>query len=443
MLREELKRLARKEMQTKKQIKRAAKRKNILPDVIKEEEKIEADAHNIELARRILARRRILEFIKQFHPRYKAGWVHADICRRLEKFSAEVEEAAKYNRQGPRLMLLMPPRHGKSQIASKLFPAWHLGHYPHHEFIGCSYAISLALEFSREVRDVIKSEPYKKLYPGTVLNEGIQGAETWKLQSRTGVGAGGYVAAGVGGGITGKGAHILVIDDPVKNAEEADSLDTRQKVWDWYRSTAYSRLAPGGGVLIIQCMTGDTPVLMADGIECRLDTLSIGNKIATFANGRLETSTIKQFKSNGHDYMLTITTKSGRIVRANGRHPFLTTIDGELKWTRTQNLTTAHKIVTLKNNEGNGRALPVKQQDAQSQLAAVDSALHITTRKNGRMDIDHQVSTLSHVETPTSNIAMVSQPQTMINSSQHNTECVPSAGVCPISGHSTGKIDLP
>jgi len=214
-----------------------------------------------ELAKRELARRKLIEFIKQFHPRYKAGWVHHDICRRLEKFAAAVDRG-----ESPRLMLLMPPRHGKSQIASKLYPAWHLGHYPHHEFIGCSYNISLALDFSREIRDVIKSDQFSKLFPKTALNPDFMSAEAWRLQSATGVGAGGYNAAGVGGGITGKGAHVLVIDDPVKNAEEADSPDIRQKIWDWYTSSAYTRLAPGGGVLVIQTWWND------DDLAGRLQT---------------------------------------------------------------------------------------------------------------------------------------------------------------------------
>lgn len=200
-----------------------------------------------ELAKRELSRRRLIEFVKDFHPRYKAGWVHHDICRRLEQFTKDCAEG-----KSPRLMILMPPRHGKSQIASKLYPAWLMGHYNHFEVIACSYNISLALEFSREVREVVRSQRYSRLFPETKINPEVQGAETWKLLSDTGVGAGGYVAAGIGGGINGKGAHVLIIDDPIKNDEEAESVENRTKIWNWYISTAYTRLAPGGGVLIIQ-----------------------------------------------------------------------------------------------------------------------------------------------------------------------------------------------
>lgn len=253
LLRQELRKIAKARLNDRRQKAKAAavvkkRAAAVKTYVIEEGEKLQTDAATRELARRELHRRKLIEFIKGSHPNYKAGWVHHDICSRLERFSREVTAG-----MSPRLMLLVPPRHGKSEIASKKFPAWHLGHNPTHEFIGCSYGITLALEFSREVRDLIKSKWYSQLFPETVLNPEVVAAESWKLLSPTGIGSGGgYNAAGVGGGITGKGAHILGIDDPIKNAEEADSVDIRNKNWDWYRSTAYTRLAPGGGVLIIQ-----------------------------------------------------------------------------------------------------------------------------------------------------------------------------------------------
>jgi predicted phage terminase large subunit-like protein len=212
---------------------------------------------NAEIAQRLMARRRMLPFIQRFNPKYQAGWVHKDICRRLEKFSQEVAEG-----KSPRLMILMPPRHGKSEIASRNFPAWHMGQYPDHEFIACSYNVSLAMDFSRKVKQIISDPLYKSVF-NAELDPNNQSTETWGLNNARG----GYVAAGIGGAITGKGAHILLIDDPVKNAEEADSADTREKIWEWYLSTAYSRLAPGGGVLIIQTWWHD------DDLAGRLQTM--------------------------------------------------------------------------------------------------------------------------------------------------------------------------
>jgi predicted phage terminase large subunit-like protein len=169
--------------------------------------------------------------------------VHSDVAARLERFSDEVARG-----MSPRLMLLMPPRAGKSELASRMFPAWHLGRHPDHEYIACSYNVSLAMSFSRKVQETIDDPSYQTVFPKVKLNPNFRSMEEWGIDGTRG----GYVAAGVGGGINGKGAHVLGIDDPFKNAEEADSADLREKLWNWFGSTAYTRLAPGGGVLVIQ-----------------------------------------------------------------------------------------------------------------------------------------------------------------------------------------------
>lgn len=194
-----------------------------------------------ELAQRELARRHLLPFVMRFNDKYEPGWVHKDICARLEKFSLDVAE-----KKSPRLMLFMPPRHGKSELASRSFPAWHLGRYPEHEFIATSYSSDLALDFSRKVREVIRNPDYSNLFPECKLHKDTQRVDKWATTQD-----GGYAAVGTGGPLTGRGAHIMVIDDPVKNREEADSEANRRSIKDWYTSTAYTRLAPGGGVLII------------------------------------------------------------------------------------------------------------------------------------------------------------------------------------------------
>ena len=401
------------------------------------------------LAERVLARRRLLHFTKLTHPRYSAGWVHDDICRRLERFSREVAEG-----KSPRLMLLMPPRHGKlladdtmvltsegwkthgglvkgdkvmglkgwtevigvsppgladcevvtsagtrikchrhhewgveeyaywdapvakvgtkaypkgarptplpskcrpsrrsyrysvvetldfleykakngrmrgagaptmrrfylpspdfaaydfsvrkvlqymrnprnggrlaiddvaeleepvpgrciqvaaedgiylvtrdfvpthnSELASIRFPAWHLGHNPTHELINVGYNLELPMKFSRKVREIFRDPIFQSCFPQSQLSPDSQSVEAWNTTT-----GGGFTAAGVGGGITGKGAHILIVDDPIKNQEEADSVLVRDKLWDWYQSTAYTRLAPGGGVLVIETWWND------------------------------------------------------------------------------------------------------------------------------------------------------------------------------------------
>lgn len=195
-----------------------------------------------ELLNRVLAKKSLIEFIKRFQPKYDAGWVHQDICRRLTKFLKAVVEG-----RSPRLMLFVPPRHGKSTIGSHFFPAWGLGQHPHLEFIAASYASSLPMKFSRLVRGLLRDKRYQVLFPDTKLDKTNENVEGWSTTQK-----GGYIPAGVGGGITGKGAHVFIVDDPVKDAEEADSETTRQSTWDWWGSTAYTRLDPSGGVLVIQ-----------------------------------------------------------------------------------------------------------------------------------------------------------------------------------------------
>lgn len=200
-----------------------------------------------EMAARHLARKSLLFFTRKTHPSYEAGWVHADICKRLERFSQQVRD-----RKRPRLMLLMPPRHGKSELASIRFPAWHLGQAPEHEIINVGYNLDLPMRFSRRVRELFRDPLYGTIFPNARLDPESQSIEAWNTTQ-----GGGFTAAGVGGGITGKGAHILIVDDPLKNIEEADSALTRDALWEWYLSTAYTRLAPGGGVLLIETWWND------------------------------------------------------------------------------------------------------------------------------------------------------------------------------------------
>lgn len=193
-----------------------------------------------EKAMRELARRHLLPFVMRFNPDYMPGWVHADICQKLEQFSRDVAD-----KKSPRLMLSMPPRSGKSELASKNFPSWHLGHYPKHEIIQATYASDLALDFSRKIREQMKSKIYQGLFE-TRVDPKSQALERWMTSA-----GGAYAAVGVRGPITGRGAHIGIIDDPVKDRVEAESEVMRQQVKDWYSSTFYTRLAPGGGVLVI------------------------------------------------------------------------------------------------------------------------------------------------------------------------------------------------
>jgi predicted phage terminase large subunit-like protein len=145
-----------------------------------------------------------------------------------------------------RLMVFMPPRHGKSELVSKYFPAWYLGTFPDRNVILTSYEADFAATWGRKARDILE-EFGRDLFEVTVRSDS-SASHRWDLARHEG----GMRTAGAGGAITGKGAHLLIVDDPIKNAEEANSAVHRQKIWEWFQSVAFTRLEPKGSVVLIQ-----------------------------------------------------------------------------------------------------------------------------------------------------------------------------------------------
>lgn len=178
----------------------------------------------------------LLEFTTATMPGFRVARHHEMIAAKLEAV-----ERGEINR----LIIVMPPRHGKTEVASIRFPAWYLGRHPDHRVIGASYAASLAYRISRHTRNIIASPEWP--YRSVALADDLTSVQQWDLAGRRG----GYVAAGVGGGITGHGANCLIIDDALRNQEDADSAIVREHIWDWYTSTAYTRLEAGGAVVVI------------------------------------------------------------------------------------------------------------------------------------------------------------------------------------------------
>lgn len=184
------------------------------------------------------ARNSLLSFTEYTNPIYARAQHHAQIAAALE----EVERG-----DNDRLMIFMPPRHGKSELASKRFPAWCLGRNPRRQIIAASYNSDLADDFGRNVRNIVAEPEFGQVFPKVTL------APDSKAAGRMNTNYGGaYVAAGVGTAVTGRGADIALIDDPFKDRQEADSERRRELVWDWYRSTLYTRLMPGGSIVLIQ-----------------------------------------------------------------------------------------------------------------------------------------------------------------------------------------------
>jgi predicted phage terminase large subunit-like protein len=170
-----------------------------------------------------------------------------DVVRRIrETQTLIVAGELPPDAQGPRVAIEMPPRHGKSELISRYTPPWFLGTNPDLRVMLASYGAALAHEWGRKCRDIVE-ELGEPLY-GVRLNRDSAAADRWDLAGRRG----GMVTAGIGGALTGKGGHLIIVDDPVKDQEEANSEVYRQRAKDWWASTLRTRLMPGGGIVVLQ-----------------------------------------------------------------------------------------------------------------------------------------------------------------------------------------------
>jgi predicted phage terminase large subunit-like protein len=284
--------------------------------------------------KRALCRESFLPFVKEMWAAFIAGKHHKIMADAFERVArGELK----------RLIINMPPRHTKSEFASFLFPAWYLGMFPEKKIIQTAHTAELAVGFGRKVRNLVGSSDYSYIFP-TKLSADSKAAGRWNTNK-----GGDYFAIGVGGAVTGKGADVLIIDDPHSEQEAMQgNPSVYDRVYEWYSSGPRQRLQPGGSIVIVMCMTGDTPVLMADGTEKPLSQICVGDLIATYEN-EITSSRVTNFQSNGVDDIFTIKTQSDKILRANERHPFLVDCDGERKWIRLKDLRPGMSLVATKN----------------------------------------------------------------------------------------------
>jgi predicted phage terminase large subunit-like protein len=178
----------------------------------------------------------LISFTEYTFPSYAPAALHRQIAEQLQRVErGEVD----------RLMLLMPPRHGKSELASRRFPAWYLGRHPDKQFISASASATLAEDFGRDVRNLIALQEYAEIFE-TRLSEDSQAKGRWTTEA-----GGSYFATGVGGALMGRGAHIALIDDPFGSMGDARSEPQRKVVHDWYTGTLYNRLEKNGAIVLI------------------------------------------------------------------------------------------------------------------------------------------------------------------------------------------------
>ena len=198
-------------------------------------------------ARLVLARRYLADFTLYTKADYQMNWHHAILCDTLDRFIAGDIR---------RLMVFMPPRHGKSELVSRRLPAFIFGRNPDARIIATSYSADLAQQMNRDVQRIMSSQEYRRVFPESSLSERnirttaygsyLRNSDIFEIVGYKGS----YRGAGVGGGITGMGGDYIIIDDPIKNREEANSLTYRDKLLDWYASTLYTRQEKDAGILV-------------------------------------------------------------------------------------------------------------------------------------------------------------------------------------------------
>ena len=188
------------------------------------------------------ARQTLISFTRYTKPDYEVAAVHRRIAAKLDEV---VEGRCR------RLMIFTPPRVGKSELSSRKLPAYFLGRYPKRSVIAAAYGDDLATDFGRDVRNLIADKPYHALFPEVTLAPDSQAKGHWHTNH-----GGSYLSAsigmGAGTGVTGRGAHLLIIDDPVKSRANAESDTYREGIKAWYRAVAYTRLEKDAAIVLIQ-----------------------------------------------------------------------------------------------------------------------------------------------------------------------------------------------
>ena len=181
-----------------------------------------------------------MAFVREMWPGFINGAHHKVMAKKFEEIASGKIK---------RLIINMPPRHTKSEFASYMLPAWFLGKYPNKKIIQCSNTAELAVGFGRKVRNLVGSEQYAKIFPDVSLRSDSKAAGRWSTNAN-----GEYFAIGVGGTVTGKGADLLIIDDPHSEQEAAiasTNPEVYDKVYEWYSSGPRQRLQPGGSIIVV------------------------------------------------------------------------------------------------------------------------------------------------------------------------------------------------
>lgn len=319
--------------------------------------------------------------------------------------------------ENDRLAIFMPPGSAKSTYASRLFPPWFLAQNPTKSVIAASHTAELAEKWGRSVRNLVQEHAQSL---GFGIAKDNQAAGRWATNK-----GGEYLASGVGGAIAGFRADLGLIDDPVRSREDADSELIRERTWEWYRTDFYTRLKPGAAIVLVQCMAGDTLVMLEDGTHKELRSIRVGDRVATYEDGRLSASSVVNWANQGPDKTYAIKTSSGTIVRANARHPFLVVADGSTEWKRVADLRIGDKVLRATGVSGEEFCVPLTA--ATSRRDAGDFATVTTTSIFGQADIGLRLSMQSHDTRRESNAGTESTKKNLTGCLQSRADVAPFA----------------
>ena len=297
-----------------------------------------------------------LAFIARVDRTYKFG-VH---LKRLGHLLMDVQEGIK-----DRIAVSMAPRFGKSQMISIYYPAWYLGKHPDHKVIVASHTADLAVVMARKVRNLIQSPEYAEIFPNTRIASDAKAAAQWNTTA-----GGEYFAIGVGGALAGRGAHLIIADDPLSEQDiksgNTNSLDT---LYDWFSAGLRTRLMPDGKICVLHCLVGDTQVTLAAGGSKAIRDIRPDDMVASYDNGAIRPAKVLGWSNQGLDRVYAVALRTGVIIRGNERHPLLVRQNGVDTWTKIKDLQVGQHLVC------------VTRSDAIAHTTPAESANTTTTRR--------------------------------------------------------------
>lgn len=270
------------------------------------------------------------------------GYKMGPHLQRLYELLSSVEKGEK-----DRIVVNMAPRFGKSNAISIIFPAWYLGRNPAHKLIIASHTADLAVDMLRKVRNVMQTSEYKAIFPDVAIATDAKAAGKWNTNH-----GGEAYAVGVGGALAGRGANLLIVDDPFSEQDIINgNYEVFDKVYEWYAYGARTRLMPNGKVAILHCLVGDTRVTLADGSEILMKNIRPGASVLSYKDGNLLPAKVVNWVNQGSDNVFTVALKSGNIIRGNERHPFLVRANGVEQWVKIKDLKRGMLLVATSSSK--------------------------------------------------------------------------------------------